>query len=74
MQDFQVSTPKYDDKMNRASPRSIAIYKDHLKTRLHFSLYPFITRIFISYKVVQTYLTSNSIRIICAFIILCYDL
>lgn len=51
-QDIQVSTSIFDDRMNRVPIGIIAIYKDHLKAGLHFSLQPFIIRIFNLYKVI----------------------
>lgn len=73
-QDIQVSTPRSNDRMNRAPLGSIAVYNNHLKTGLRFPLHPFIVKIFNLYKVISVQLIQNSIQIICAFIVLCHDL
>lgn len=74
LQGIQVHIPDLDDRVNRAPPRHIAIYEEHLWARLHFPLHPFIIKIFNLYHIIPAQLTQNTFQIICAFLILCHDL
>lgn len=51
LQDFQVFTPSPSDWVNRAAAGFIAIYAEHLGTRLHFP-HLFIIKIFNLYKII----------------------
>lgn len=71
LHDFQASTTSPNDQVNRAPIGSIST--EHLNAGLHFSLHPFIVKIFNLYKVIPMQPTPNTFRIICSFIVLYHD-
>ena len=52
LRDFVIVVPYSSERLDRSPAGSIAVYEDHLKVGLHFSLHPFFIQIFNLYHVV----------------------
>ena len=69
---YPMSTSQVDERINNPPRESFDLYVDHLKAGLRLPLHPFFIKVFEAYDVVPGQLTPNSIRTICAFVVMCH--
>lgn len=69
---FQVSTPRPDDRVTLGLMGGITLYEKFLYAGLRLSFYPFIRNVLDFYRPVPIQFTPKFFCIICSFIILCH--
>ena len=69
---YLTSAPQSDERINNPLRGSFGLYVDHLKAGLGLPLHPFFLMVFEAYDIVPGQLTPNSIRTICAFVMMCH--